>query len=463
MKGWKQNFFTIWAGQAFSQFSSSVLQFAIVWYLTDQTGSALVLSAAMMMGFLPQGVLGPFIGGFIDRYSRKRIMIISDLLISAASFVMVIAGWMGTLSTGLILAVLLCRSIGSAFHTPCLQAVTPQIVPEGQLVRCAGYSQALESVSQILSPVLAAVLYSSWSLSGIIFLDVIGALAAVCTLGITVIPGLPRGMDEGKVQILREAKEGFQILCTNKGMLGLVLISTLYTLALMPTSALFPLMSMSYFNGTSTHASIVEVVFSVGLLSGSLVLSRWGGTKTRIYTIIGSFLLYGILYAVNGYPSLMGTAFSTYYISLSIFLGFAISFPDMQVLLYFIIPIKIKWLAYLDVALLAYSMITSIMSGNWAGCVVILCSLANVLVFFLMTRKGKRSSFQQNRRRKEFKKAVSRGEAEYRNPNGITKHKCAICGRTEKDDPNLEFRFCSRCNGNYEYCQDHLFTHEHVK
>ena len=159
----------------------------------------------------------------------------------------------------------------------------------------------------------------------------------------------------------------------------------------------------------------------------------------------------------------MGTAFSTYYISLSIFLGFAISFPDMQVLLYFIIPIKIKWLAYLDVALLAYSMITSILSGNWAGCVVILCSLANVLVFFLMTRKGKHNSFQQNRRRKEFKKAVSRGEAEYRNPNGITKHKCAICGRTEKDDPNLEFRFCSRCNGNYEYCQDHLFTHEHVK
>ena len=179
---------------------------------------------------------------------------------------------------------------------------------------------------------------------------------------------------------------------------------------------------------------------------GTSLERAWGDFKYNVYifsgilmTIIGSFL------------------------SLSIFLGFAISFPDMQVLLYFIIPIKIKWLAYLDVALLAYSMITSIMSGNWAGCVVILCSLANVLVFFLMTRKGKRGSFQQNRRRKEFKKAVSRGEAEYRNPNGITKHKCAICGRTEKDDPNLEFRFCSRCNGNYEYCQDHLFTHEHVK
>ena len=297
---WKQNFFTIWTGQAFSQFSSSVLQFAIVWYLTDQTGSAMVLTIAMMMGFLPQGVLGPFIGVFIDRYSRKRIMIISDLLISAASFAMVAAGWMGALTTELILVVLLLCSVGAAFHTPCLQAVTPQIVPPDQLTRCSGYSQALESVSQILSPAVAAVLYSSWSLSGIVFLDVIGALIAVFTLGIAVIPELRRDENSGSVRVLREAMEGFRILQTNKGMLGLVLIGSLYTLALMPTSALFPLMSMSYFNGTSTNASIVEVVFSVGLLFGSLVLSRWGGTKNRVYTIVGSFLLMSLSLLISG-------------------------------------------------------------------------------------------------------------------------------------------------------------------
>lgn len=297
---WKKGFFTIWTGQAFSQFSSSVLQFAIVWYLTDRTGSAMVLAVAMMMGFLPQGILGPFIGVFIDRYNRKRIMVISDLLISAASFVMVIAGWVGGLSTGLILVVLLVRSIGSAFHHPCLQAVTPQIVPSDQLTRCSGYSQALESVSQILSPVIAAVLYHSWSLSGIIFLDVIGALIAVFTLGITVIPELQQDGNSERVRVLQEAKEGFRILRTKKGMLGLVLIGSLYTLALMPTSALFPLMSMSYFNGTSAHASIVEVVFSVGLLFGSLILAKWGGTKNKIYTIVGSFLLMSVSLFVTG-------------------------------------------------------------------------------------------------------------------------------------------------------------------
>lgn len=297
---WRKNFFTIWTGQAFSQLSSSVLQFAIVWYLTDHTGSAMILSIAMMMGYLPQGLLGPFIGVFIDRYSRKKIMIASDLFISSASLIMVIAGWMGVLSTGLILVVLLLRSIGAAFHTPCLQAVTPQIVPSDQLTRCSGYSQALESVTQILSPVIAAVLYSSSSLSVIIFLDVMGALIAVFTLAITTIPELHQDENRGKVQVLREAREGFRILSTNKGMLGLVLIGSLYTLALMPTSALFPLMSMSYFHGTSTNASIIEVVFSVGLLFGSVILSRWGGTKNRIYTIIGSFLLMSFSLFVSG-------------------------------------------------------------------------------------------------------------------------------------------------------------------
>ena len=122
----------------------------------------------------------------------------------------------------------------------------------------------------------------------------------VFTLGIAVIPELQRDENSGGVRVLQEAMEGFRILQTNKGMLGLVLIGSLYTLALMPTSALFPLMSMSYFNGTSTNASIVEVVFSVGLLFGSLVLSRWGGTKNRVYTIVGSFLLMSFSLFISG-------------------------------------------------------------------------------------------------------------------------------------------------------------------
>ena len=271
MYQWKKNFFIIWSGQAVSQLSSSILQFAIVWYLTEKTGSALVLSAAMLAGFLPQAVLGPFIGVYIDLYSRKKIMIVSDLLIALASLLLVAAGLGGrALPVWLILSVLLARSVGSAFHNPSLQAVTPQIVPADQLTRCAGYSQSLQSVSQILSPALAAVIYSVWSLSSIVFLDVIGALAAVCTLCICHIPPLPARSEtaEPKGSFLREAAAGFRILRSNRGLFGLVLVSSLYTFALMPTSALFPLMSMSYFGGTNVHASIAEIVFSIGLLLG---------------------------------------------------------------------------------------------------------------------------------------------------------------------------------------------------
>lgn len=300
MHNWKKNFFTIWTGQAFSQLSSSVLQFAIVWYLTDHTGSAMVLAMAMLSGFLPQGILGPFIGVFIDRYDRKHIMIWSDLCISAAGFLLAMADWSGNLSVGLILTVLLVRSVGTAFHSPCMQAVTPQIVPEEELTRCAGYSQALQSVSNIASPMLAAVLYQMWSLWGIILLDVAGALLAVAALAVSRIPKLEHMEGRKKLNVVREAIEGFQILNTNRGVLGLVLISALYTLALMPTSALFPLMSMSYFGGTSFHASIAEIVFSIGLLIGSMILSIWGGTGNRVYMIIMSFLMMSGSLLVSG-------------------------------------------------------------------------------------------------------------------------------------------------------------------
>lgn len=260
----------------------------------------MVLSAAMLAGFLPRGLLGPVIGVYIDRYSRKAIMIISDLVIAGACLLLSIAGLFGQLPIGLIMAVLLVRSLGDSFHSPCMQAVTPQIVPQDQLVRCAGYSQSLQSVSQIASPAAAAVLYNSWSLNGVIFLDVLGALLAVAALCIAKIPPTPAKTQECAPHVWKEALEGFQILRANRGVMGLVLVSAVYALALAPTSALFPLMSMGYFGGTSFHASVAEVSFSIGLLLGSLFLSWWGGGKDKVQVIIFSFLLMGLSLICSG-------------------------------------------------------------------------------------------------------------------------------------------------------------------
>lgn len=173
-----------------------------------------------------------------------------------------------------------------------------------------------------------------------------------------------------------------------------------------------------------------------------------------LFTVIGAFLLYFI---EGGYVLFAGM-FSTYYISMSILLAFAVSYPDMRVLLYFVIPIKMKWMAFVYVAMIGYDIFNYVRMGVWQMAVPIVASLLNFIIFFLSTRDIQRYHPKEVKRRQEFKKAVNPTKV-----TTITKHKCAVCGRTERDGENLEFRFCSKCNGNYEYCQDHLYTHEHVK
>ncbi|HKM35243.1 MAG TPA: hypothetical protein VJY54_10950 [Lachnospiraceae bacterium] len=222
---------------------------------------------------------------------------------------------------------------------------------------------------------------------------------------------------------------------------------------------------------------------------GSTLERTWGAYRYNVYifsgilfTVIGSFIAMGLGYLVYGNVALMSIpenaayvfsqgyrAFSTQYVNMSIFLAFAATFPDVQVLLMFIVPIKVKWMGIVYGVLIVWEFIAGAkatftsLQGNLVldlGLFVriaILSSLLNFIVFFLTSRKHIIRSPKQMKRQHEFKKEVQR------NANTVTKHKCAICGRTDETNPELEFRFCSKCNGNYEYCQDHLFTHEHIQ
>lgn len=204
--------------------------------------------------------------------------------------------------------------------------------------------------------------------------------------------------------------------------------------------------------------TIIMLFFYYSL--GTSLEQTWGAFRYNVYifmgmisTVLGAFLLYVILHMVYGGNVVFGSAlFSTYYINMSIFLAFALTYPDMQVMLYFIIPIKMKWMG----ALYGVMILVSLVQGNLASRVAIIASLFNFIVFFLISGRFSRFTPHQIHRRQEFKRNVKKVQ-----PKNGPKHKCAICGRTELDGDNLEFRFCSKCDGNYEYCQDHLFTHEH--
>lgn len=298
-KKWKMNYIVLWSGQAISLITSAILQMAIIWYLTDKTGSAMLLSLATLVGFLPQAILGTMIGALVDRWNRKYIMIGADLLIAITGVVMALIATRMELPIWSILVILLIRSIGTAFHSPALNAVTPLLVPEEMLTKCAGYSQSIQSVSYILSPAIAAFVYATWDLNVAILLDVLGAMIACLTVVLIAIPKpAKQELQQGKVW--NEVKEGYEIIKTNRQLYVLIWVGAIFCFIYMPVSALFPLMSMNYFGGTTTHASIVEILFAVGMLLGSFILSIWGGFQNRMVSLFVSLLMMGISLIISG-------------------------------------------------------------------------------------------------------------------------------------------------------------------
>jgi len=239
---------------------------------------------------------------------------------------------------------------------------------------------------------------------------------------------------------------------------------------------------------------------------GTALERVWGTWEYNLYifsglffTILGAFLHMGMAYLTNGgtllasteaassYFALTSYYFSTYYVCMSIFFGYAATFPDATVLFMFILPLKVKWLGIAYAVILGYEFITYAVSGYYFVCIAIAASLVNFLIFFWRTRRSTLHRFnpKEMKRRADFRRAVSgtwrgaqttgaphttatgrqsasRPTAAQMRPAGRTHHRCAICGRTELDDPTLEFRYCSKCEGSYEFCQDHLFHHVHA-
>lgn len=206
-------------------------------------------------------------------------------------------------------------------------------------------------------------------------------------------------------------------------------------------------------------------------LFGRSLEQAWGTFRFNLYFFFGYILnIFAalILYISPLHLSVYDSGFQ--YIYWSMFFAFAVINGDMQFLLYFIIPVKVKWLAILDGVYMLYQVVSSLRNGivclidgntlyaalYISSAVAIVVAMANFLIFFFATRNYKRISPKDIHRRREFKRQTSRNAS-------MPRHRCVICGRTELDNDKLDFRFCSKCEGNYEYCSDHLFTHEHVK
>jgi len=284
-RSWKVPFFTIWGGQAFSILGSQLVQFALVWYLTVQTGSAIVLATASMAGMLPNVILGPFVGALVDRWNRRRIMIISDSLIALATVLLAVLFALGVVEIWHIYALLFIRSLGSTFHGNAMNASTALLVPVEHLTRVQGFNQMLNGGLNIVSAPLGALLLNYLPLQGVLAIDVSSALVAIVPLFFFNIPQPERpNSPDQKTTVWIDFKQGLQYILGWRGLMIIGLMTVGINFTILPAFSLLPLLVKNYFGGNAAQLSMVEASMGIGVFLGGALLGVWGGFDRKIKT-----------------------------------------------------------------------------------------------------------------------------------------------------------------------------------
>ena len=308
---WKLKLACVWGGELVSVLTSSILQMGFVWHITLTTNSASMLSLASLAGFLPLALFGTFAGTIVDRLPLRVTLIGADLFIAAVSAVVAAVSLTGTLPVWVVMVALFVRAIGSSLHTPAFQALTPLVAPAEHLTRLAGVTQAVQSGGYILGTAIAAVIYPLWGLTAMIALDVAGALlATVAVLAARLdVGGAAQGAPAGEKNLglvaqaralAAETADGYRVLRGYRGLFALLWCGFVFTLVFSPISALFPLMTLDHFGGTTGDAATAEIVFSVGMIVGSALLTATGGFRNRALTVCFATALYGFATLVAG-------------------------------------------------------------------------------------------------------------------------------------------------------------------
>ena len=302
---WAGKFFTIWTGQAFSLIGSALVQFALVWWITQKTGSATILATVSLVALLPQIVLGPFVGALIDRWNRRMILIVADTSIALVTAVLMVLFAMGKVEVWHIYAVSLLRSLGGAFHYPAMSASTSLMVPDKHLSRVAGANQLLQGLVGIFAPPLGALLISVFKTEHVLAIDIVTALLAVLPLLFISIPQPPRQVDQAngrgeKTSYWQDLQAGLAYVGKWKGLLGLIILAMMLNFMLSPSSSLLPLLVMEEFHGGAQELAWVESVFGVGIILAGVLLSIWGGFKRRIVTSFIGVIGIGIGVVLSG-------------------------------------------------------------------------------------------------------------------------------------------------------------------
>ncbi|MGC9520966.1 MAG: MFS transporter [Anaerolineae bacterium] len=302
---WKRPFFTIWVGQQISLLGSMLAGFALIWWVTETTGSATKLATLSLLQMLPSIVLGPFVGALIDRWHRRTVMLVADTIVAIFSGWLAYLFWTNALQMGHVYLIMVVRALGGTFHWSAMSASTSLMVPKDQLARVAGMNQSVHGIWNIISPPLGALLIAALPLHDVMLMDVITAMLAIGPLFFVVIPQpVRRDIDtetaKGFGAILRDMREGLTYVWGWPGLMVLMILASVVNLMLNPAFSLLPLFVTEHFGKGALELGWMNSAWGIGLVVGGLVLSAWGGFKRKIITTQMGLFVMGIAAIVAG-------------------------------------------------------------------------------------------------------------------------------------------------------------------
>jgi DHA3 family macrolide efflux protein-like MFS transporter len=314
MPGWKARVTVFLVGQTITTFGSFLVQYAIMWHLTLTTKSGLVLALAAVFGFLPQAIVSIFAGVWADRINRKVMIIVSDSVIALATLVLAVFMLSGVEDLWLIFLIMAVRSIGAGVQMPAISALVPQIVPTDKLLTVNGINSSISSSLQLFAPVAAAAVYSTMSLSAILFIDVVTAVIGLSLLATVAVPTLARVANEDKPSYFADLKEGMEYIFSHQLVRWVMVIFAIIFLLIVAPSNLSPLMIARTFGGEVWMLTILELSFGAGMLIGGALIAVFAKKIDRIGMIIGSSILFGVLATAMGFTTNLILFFALFFV-----------------------------------------------------------------------------------------------------------------------------------------------------
>ncbi|GIO44574.1 MFS transporter [Paenibacillus apis] len=295
MENWKRNIILFLSSQTISLFGSSLVQYAIMWYITLTTESGLMMTLYIVCGFIPTFLLSPVAGVWADRYNRKRLIIMADGMIAIATFILAIVFLLGYKEIWLLFVMAAIRAVGAGIQSPAVGAILPQIVPSDKLTQVNGINGTLQAVMMFVAPMASAALLTMATLEAIFFIDVITAAIAILTLLLFFkIPVHVKAAAEQTTSYLADFKQGLTYIQQHPYLKSFFLFFAVFFVLMAPASFLTPLQVTRTFGDDVWRLTAIEIAFSIGMMAGGAIIASWGGFRNKVHTMAFASLIMAV-------------------------------------------------------------------------------------------------------------------------------------------------------------------------